>query len=156
MTRVAGSTSRREHARAVSRDDAASAVRRPAKLYTRAPSEIAVSVPPRDYHLAARLLADPAAADAGGDTRQALSVAAERLGKELASEAAPAPALEPLLRERGDEPVRDEDGVVRLRNCPFHAVAQRHPEVVCDLNLAPLRGLVAGLDATEVAATLEP
>jgi predicted ArsR family transcriptional regulator len=129
---------------------------RPAKLYTRAQSEIAVSVPPRDYHLAARLLADAAAADAGGDTRRALSVAAERLGNELASEAAPAPALEPLLRERGYEPFRDEDGVVYLRNCPFHAVAQAHPEVVCQMNLALLRGLVAGLDATEVAATLEP
>jgi predicted ArsR family transcriptional regulator len=129
---------------------------RPAKLYTRAQSEIAVSVPPRDYHLAARLLADAAAADAGGDTRRALSVAAERLGKELASEAVPAPALEPLLRERGYEPFRDEDGVVRMRNCPFHAVAQRHPEVVCQMNLALLRGLVAGLDAPDVAATLEP
>jgi predicted ArsR family transcriptional regulator len=129
---------------------------RPAKLYTRAQSEIAVSVPPRDYHLAARLLADAAAADAGGETRRALSVAAERLGHELAREAPSTRELEPLLRERGYEPFRDEDGVVRMRNCPFHAVAQRHPEVVCQMNLALLRGLVAGLDAPEVAATLEP
>jgi predicted ArsR family transcriptional regulator len=40
-----------------------------------------------------------------------------------------------------------------MRNCPFHAVAQRHPEVVCDMNLALLGALVAGRD---VGATLEP
>jgi predicted ArsR family transcriptional regulator len=43
---------------------------------------------------------------------------------------------------------------VRLRNCPFHAVAQRHPEVVCDMNLALLGGLVEA--SPGLAATLEP
>src|SRR5829696_3122003 len=38
---------------------------RPAKLYRRAPGEITVSVPPRDYELAARLLAG--AVDAAED-----------------------------------------------------------------------------------------
>ena len=46
----------------------------------------------------------------------------------------------------------DHDGVVRMRNCPFHAVAQRRPELVCDMNLALLRGL-CGSGAT---ARLEP
>jgi predicted ArsR family transcriptional regulator len=126
---------------------------RPAKLYARAEREVSVSVPPRDYHLAARLLADAAAADTGGHTRRALSAAAERLGHEIAQEAA---ALEPLLRERGYEPFHDEDGVVRMRNCPFHAVAQRHPEIVCEMNLALLGGLVAALDTPGLTATLEP
>src|SRR4051794_473555 len=58
---------------------------RPAKLSARAEREIAVSVPPRDYPLAARLLADAAAADAEGHTRRALAVAAERLGREIAA-----------------------------------------------------------------------
>ena len=56
---------------------------RPAKLYARSEQEVAVSVPPRDYHLAARLLADAAAADTEGHTRRALTAAAERLGREL-------------------------------------------------------------------------
>jgi predicted ArsR family transcriptional regulator len=128
---------------------------RPAKLYARTEREIAVSVPPRDYHLAARLLADAAAADTEGHTRRALSAAAERLGREIAAEA-PGAELAPLLRDRGYEPVRDEQGVVRLRNCPFHAVAQRHPEIVCEMNLALLGGLVAGLDTPGLTATLEP
>src|SRR5689334_19070087 len=104
---------------------------RPAKVYGRAEGEVAVSVPPRDYGLAARLLADAAAADDVGTTRQALRGAAERLGRELGAEADG--DLEAALRERGYEPERDADGVIRLRNCPFHAVAQRHPEVVCDM-----------------------
>jgi predicted ArsR family transcriptional regulator len=122
---------------------------RPAKLYARSEQELSVSVPPRDYHLAARLLADAAAADADGHTRRALAAAAARLGHEIAADSAP---LEPLLRERGYEPY-DDDGVMRLRNCPFHAVAQRHPEVVCEMNLALLGALVEGRD---VSASLEP
>jgi predicted ArsR family transcriptional regulator len=129
---------------------------RPAKLYARADREIAVTVPPRDYHLAARLLADAAAADTDGHTRRALSAAADRLGHELAREAGAATDLEALLSERGYEPFHDEQGVMRMRNCPFHAVAQRHPEVVCEMNLALLGGLVAGLDAPGLAAALEP
>ena len=128
---------------------------RPAKVYARAEREIAVSVPPRDYHLAARLLADAAADDTDGHTRRALSAAAEQLGREIAAEA-PAAELAPLLEERGYEPVHDEHGVVRLRNCPFHAVAQRHPEIVCKMNLALLGGLVDGLDPPGLSATLEP
>jgi predicted ArsR family transcriptional regulator len=112
---------------------------RPAKLYARAGRELAVSVPPRDYHVAARLLADAAADDAeDGPVRRSLLAAAERLGREIAAEHPGAP-LEPLLRERGYEPYRDGD-TLRLRNCPFHAVAQRRPEVICDMNLALLRG----------------
>jgi len=122
---------------------------RPAKLYARSEQELSVSVPPRDYHLAARLLADAAAADSDGHTRRALTSAAERLGRDLAADDAP---LDRLLRERGYEPY-DDDGVTRLRNCPFHAVAQRHPEVVCEMNLALLGALVEGRDVT---ASLEP
>jgi predicted ArsR family transcriptional regulator len=126
---------------------------RPAKLYARSDHEVAVSVPPRDYHLAARLLADAAAADTEGHTRRALAAAAERLGHELASEAPAGAPIEPLLRERGYEPYSD-DGIVRLRNCPFHAVAQRQPEIVCEMNHALLQGLVEGTPG--LTATLEP
>src|SRR3954471_24050693 len=82
---------------------------RPAKLYARAERELAVSVPPRDYQLAARLLADAAAADAGGGTRRSLSAAATQLGREAAEAR---PGLEPTLRERGYEPFNDDDGVL--------------------------------------------
>ena len=129
---------------------------RPAKVYARAEREIAVSLPSRDYHVAARLLADAAAADPEGTTRRALVDAAERLGREIAREAGPAPELETLLRERGYEPYADGPGVLRLRNCPFHAVAQRQPEVICEMNLALLRGVAEALDDPALAAALEP
>ena len=64
---------------------------RPAKLYERSEREVAVSVPPRDYGLAARLLAHAAAHDEDGGTRRALRGAAEALGREIAA-TAPAPA----------------------------------------------------------------
>jgi predicted ArsR family transcriptional regulator len=128
---------------------------RPAKLYERSERELAVSIPPRDYGLAARLLAHAAARDDQGATRRALREAADSLGREIAAATPAPPNLERLLRERGYEPYEDEAGVMRLRNCPFHAVAQSHPDVVCDMNLSLLRAVVAGLDA-DVQAVLEP
>jgi len=122
---------------------------RPAKLYARAEREFTASAPPRDYGLAARLLAEAAASDPSGSTVSALRDAAGRLGREAAGE--PGDVAE-LLSARGYEPY-DDDGVQRLRNCPFHAAARRHPEVVCDMNLALLRGL---LDGRDVEAVLEP
>jgi predicted ArsR family transcriptional regulator len=129
---------------------------RPAKVYERSRREIAVSIPPRDYGLAAELLAHAAARDEHGATRRALRDAADSLGREIAAEAPDPPHLESLLRDRGYEPFHDDDDVVRLRNCPFHAVAQRHPDVVCDMNLSLLTGLLAGLDASDTEAVLEP
>ena len=123
---------------------------RPAKLYARTQREVSVNVPPRDYPLAARLLADAAADDPDGHVQRSLLTAAERLGQEIADEAGTR-ELEVTLRERGYEPY-DDDGVVRMRNCPFHAIAQRQPELVCCMNLALLRGLCE----PGVTARLEP
>lgn len=130
---------------------------RPAKLYARSERELAVSLPPRDYGLAARLLAEAVESDTAGTTARALCGAAARLGRELARAAPEPPAdVEEILRSRGYEPYEDGDGVLRMRNCPFHAAAQRHPEVVCGMNLALLEGLLAGLGADDRDAVLDP
>lgn len=128
---------------------------RPAKLYVRSDREISATVPPRDYGLAAQLLAEAAASDPTGNTTRALTDAAERLGHEAALDSADGLALEDALRDRGYEPYED-DGALRLRNCPFHAAAQRQPEVVCAMNLALIRGLMDGLGAADVEVALEP
>ena len=52
-------------------------------------------------------------------------------------------------------PYEDDAGVMRLRNCPFHAIAQSHPEVVCDMNLSLLGSILAGVYG-DVEAQLEP
>ena len=43
-------------------------------------------------------------------------------------------AREQVLAERGYEPFRDEEGVIRLRNRPFHCL-QAHWQTVCGMNL---------------------
>jgi predicted ArsR family transcriptional regulator len=126
---------------------------RPAKLYARPEREFSVAVPPRDYGLAARLLAEAAASDPSGATAGALRAAAERLGREAAGEAGD---VAEILAARGYEPYAAGEGVLRMRNCPFHAAAQRHPEVVCDMNLSLVRGLLGGLGTSDREAVLEP
>jgi len=55
---------------------------RPAKLYARSDREFAVTVPPREYELAARLLVQAVESDPSGRSRVALLEAARRLGSE--------------------------------------------------------------------------
>src|SRR5215470_5614489 len=54
---------------------------RPAKRYARSGREFTVTVPPREYELAAHLLAQAVAADQGGASRAALRDAARRFGE---------------------------------------------------------------------------
>ncbi|GGP99843.1 ArsR family transcriptional regulator [Streptomyces virginiae] len=135
---------------------------RPAKVYTRARVERSVSLPARDYRTAAELLAE-AAEEAGLDA--GLCAAARRRGESLRGAAAPCGGLEEVmevLAARGYEPhleggeggeggggAQEGEGgrerVVRMRNCPFHAVAERFPPLVCGMNLALLEGLI-GVD----------
>ncbi|MFJ6048826.1 helix-turn-helix transcriptional regulator [Streptomyces sp. NPDC092307] len=122
---------------------------RPAKVYTRARVERSVSLPSRDYRTAAELLAE-AAERAGLDAE--LCAAARRRGEGLRGSATPCGGLEEameVLAARGYEPqVEASEGdeevapVVRMRNCPFHAVAERFPPLVCGMNLALLEGLI--------------
>jgi predicted ArsR family transcriptional regulator len=49
------------------------------------------------------------------------------------------------LDRLGFDTARAADGAVTLRNCPFRALAQRAPEVVCAINHAFVDGLVRGL-----------
>lgn len=126
---------------------------RPAKVYTRAPVELSVSLPARDYRTVAELLAE-AAEQAGLDA--GLRAAARRRGEALRGSAAPCGGLGEAmeaLAARGYEPHLEgaeeatgtagaAAGVVRMRNCPFHAVAERFPPLVCGMNLALLEGLI--------------
>jgi predicted ArsR family transcriptional regulator len=154
---------------------------RPAKLYMRSDREFAVTVPPREYELAARLLVQAVEADPSGNSRAALLEAARRLGAELGGRFRPGvadwlgiagragvagrdgvedldgvAALGEALSGNGYEPRRGEDGVIRLRNCPFHQLAERHRDVVCGMNLGLIEGIVAGLGAEGLRPVLDP
>ena len=106
---------------------------RPAKVYRVAASEHLASVPPRDYRGLAMLLAE--AVEAAG-AEEALIAAARRV---------PADPREPveLLAERGYRPYRDGD-VIRSRNCPFRALSDEFPVLVCAMNHALIGALVGG------------
>ena len=127
---------------------------RPAKLYTRSDREFAVTVPAREYELAARLLAQAVESDPSGQSRAILLEAARRLGTELGLRFQPG-ELEGALAEHGYEPRCGGDGVIRLRNCPFHQLAQHHKDVVCRMNLGLIEGLLAGLGADGLRPVLD-
>ena len=60
-----------------------------------------------------------------------------------------------VLADHGFEPCVDADGVT-LTNCPFHALVQEETELVCGMNLAFVRGLLDGIGAPKLDATLDP
>jgi predicted ArsR family transcriptional regulator len=134
---------------------------RPAKLYAKSDREFAVSVPPREYELAAQILVQAVAEDPGGTSRAALRGAAYRLGTELAVRGQPGDARElpHVLSAHGYAPVvQDAAGgtVIRLRNCPFHHLAQQHRDLVCGMNLSLIGGMVDGLNLPCWQAVLAP
>ena len=132
---------------------------RPAKVYTPADREIHLSLPPRDYELAARLLL------AGGGTvpsptrLRAARRVGRAIGRETISRAKPSDtprgdrrALVTALKQHGFQPSPGERGFLRLGNCPFDALTKEHRETICPLNLALLRGMADGLGASSFAA----
>lgn len=116
---------------------------RPSKLYRRSGQEYEVSVPPRRYELAARILLD--AAREGDLDSTALTNAARRTGREIG-----AAGLESALAGTGYEPVM-ENGETRFRNCPFHVLRDQDRETTCGLNVALVEGMIESSGADLVA-----
>jgi predicted ArsR family transcriptional regulator len=136
---------------------------RPSKLYKRSAEPVEFTAPPRNYALLAGLFA----ASAGSKRRrEAADEEARRkgleIGKDARMRAGKAPSdrvlvgrLADVLRENGFEPVR-KGGEVRLRNCPFDALANDYRDLVCGMNLAMQRGILEGLRTRRIVATFEP
>jgi predicted ArsR family transcriptional regulator len=126
---------------------------RPAKLYRRAEGEVAVSLPERHYDLAGGLMAEAieTSLQHGTPVLAALDAAAAAFGAALGDRAraaaeagtggdAPRDAVCEVLAESGYEP-QCHDGTIVLRNCPFHALAKQHTELVCGMNLSLVRAV---------------
>lgn len=143
------------------------------KVYEPASSGMTLTIPERRYQLVAEILAD-AVAEAPGDARaDAIARAAERgreIGGRLVGDARPSAELSSSSRtldelglsrasrtldELGFEPRLEPDNRVILKNCPFHAVARRQPELVCGLNHAFVAGILDAL-GTGLSAHLIP
>lgn len=136
---------------------------RPAKLYRRAATGVTVSLPERRYDLAGDLLA--AALEEADRTGERPRATLERRARELGEEmgraaradgaAADGDTVLAVLERCGFEP-RLEDGAVVLANCPFHALATAHADLVCAMNLQLLEGVLAGIGDTGLCARLCP
>lgn len=142
---------------------------RPAKLYRRAEGDVIVTLPTRNYDLAADVLAEaleelgrrgvqalePVARERGRAEAERLASAAGVVldpgpdpGTDIAGSDVPAPdTLMEALRGAGYVPEKQPDGAVMLRNCPYDALALDHRDLTCGMSAAWAEGLVEGLAA---------
>jgi predicted ArsR family transcriptional regulator len=121
-------------------------------------------VPPRRYDIAARVLARAVAEPGDGSAADRATAvareegrligAARRSGGRMSARRSLDAAAE-VLSELGYEP-QSQASCVQLRNCPFHAVVDVAPALVCGLNDALIGGILDGLGASEsVGAALD-
>jgi predicted ArsR family transcriptional regulator len=144
-------------------------VGRPAKRYEPSDVQIEVSIPERRYDVLGSIFLDAITSQRPGESgvdaaNRAAGAAGRRLGEEerdrqgLArpgAERALSASIDALDRV-GFEPYRDGEGCVRLRSCPFHALAERERDVVCGMNHRFVEGVVRGLGNRSVAVVREP
>jgi predicted ArsR family transcriptional regulator len=144
-------------------------VGRTPKVYEAADVDVRVGIPQREHGILADILIDAVLTETGGESARqaALRVAVDRgrrLGESERDQARPGrlgaeralTCAGEVLERHGFEPVRDAPTLLRLRNCPFHPLAAKAPDLVCAINHAFLTGLLAGLNARTVHATLAP
>ena len=138
---------------------------RPAKLYRRSSREVAVSLPERRYDLAGEVLAraiDESSRD-GTPVLDAVGRVATGEGRRLAADVAhgapeqtsESDRLASVLATCGYEP-RVDGPRITLANCPFHALARSHTELVCGMNLGLVGGVIDGLGTRGLVAELDP
>jgi len=143
-------------------------VGRAPKVYEPSGQDVAVAVPARRPDLLAELLLETVL---GAEASDRLDLAARRVARSYGERLGAAErervrpgrlgaergiALASAVCERyGYEPGHAGPDAVRLRNCPFHPLAARAPELVCAINRDFLSGMLAGLGARGVQARLE-
>jgi predicted ArsR family transcriptional regulator len=141
---------------------------RSAKYYEPSAREVDVSIPERNYDLMGKILVRAIdEQDPGESTGRTAKRVAHEIGEELGRserdrrrlrrpgpERAMSVAAE-VLAACGYEPYAD-DGTVRLRSCPFHALAEQSRDLVCGLNRELVDGIVSGLGNDTLDVTLAP
>jgi predicted ArsR family transcriptional regulator len=141
---------------------------RPAKLYRRAEGELSVSLPSRQYVVAAHVLATAVdeATRTGTPVDEALTRVATARGRELGALAREAAGKRPsrrallaaaltVLDEQGYEPhLRGHE--VLLANCPLHALVDEQRDLVCGMNRDLLSGMGDALGDGVLTARLAP
>jgi predicted ArsR family transcriptional regulator len=142
---------------------------RSSKFYRPSDLELDVSIPERRYDLMGHVLAAAIAAEGPGEGAREAAVriaggrgreegrSARRRGSHGHARRAPGPeAIHETLSRFGFEPARGDDGSIVLRGCPYERLARERPDVVCSINHAFVEGLVRGVGASSLQASLEP
>src|SRR5207248_4519618 len=128
---------------------------RPSKLYRPLGSELSLSVPPRRYDLASRILARTVRG-LGRSAGRRLEKEARLVGQGLGHGGGHAELMAVLTTE-GYSPREMSADEIGLRNCPFDALATESVEPVCAMSAALIEGLIAGTGAdTESRLTSTP
>ncbi|AWT46566.1 MULTISPECIES: helix-turn-helix transcriptional regulator [Streptomyces] len=144
-------------------------VGRQPKVYEPTDTQLTVSIPDRRHELLADLLLDAVLTE-GPDERatqaatRTAGVRGRLLGESEREQTRPGrlgaerglTLCERMLDEHGYEPVRETPTDIRLRNCPFHPLAAKAPDLVCGMNHAFLTGYLDGLRISGVQAVLAP
>ena len=137
---------------------------RPAKRYRRGRKQFTVALPAREYELVGEVLAEAItdAARTGIPISEAVSEAAAAHGTAIAEAAtdrpssagAPVDLVLELLSEHGYEP-RGDGRTFILANCPFHALARSHTELVCQINHTLIAAVAQSIAPDLLDARLE-
>lgn len=130
------------------------------KVYEPTDGSLALTIPPRRYDIVGEILADAVAQDPE-HVRDAAVHNAAGLGQRIGSSRPPTgdadlTTANDALTDLGFEPRPDGAGALQLANCPFHALATRHPELICGINTAFIGGVLTGLCADSLTARLQP
>ncbi|MFF4758364.1 hypothetical protein [Streptomyces sp. NPDC001292] len=138
-------------------------------MYEPTDTQITVSIPDRRHELLADLLLDAVLTEGAGENAVQAAVRTSeergrRMGEVAREETRPGrlgperglTVCEGLLEQYGYEPVRETPTRLRLRNCPFHPLAAKAPDLVCGMNQAFLSGCLSGLQVGGVQAVLAP
>jgi predicted ArsR family transcriptional regulator len=139
---------------------------RPMKLYRRARSPIALSLPSRQYESLARIFARALARDRRQEFASSLHAVAQEFGAAIGGETWSARGghlgrgnlvklVVDTLERQGFEPYWVQRDLC-LRNCPFHALVDEHRDLICNTNLATMQGLLSAAHLEGFEAEYRP
>jgi predicted ArsR family transcriptional regulator len=144
-------------------------VGRAPKVYQPVPDAVSVSIPTRAHDAIAAILIDAVVSkrpeESPEEARRRVASTQGRLRGEAADRGRLTGRLgvdrtlslvESTLDDCGYEPFRDGPESIRMRNCPFHPLTARAPELVCGINASFLCGFLDGLGVDSVEAVLAP
>ncbi len=127
---------------------------RPAKVYSVAQRAFEVALPQTRYALAASMMATALSGDTSDGGAATLEQVAGEVGEMLGAETRTLARTRPGRRDAalrqlehlGFEPQPRGSADLVLRNCVFRELSESHRELVCGMNAALVRGLLAGAD----------